>query len=144
MAEQKTESHSDQMIDIMNDSEKSQVITLKEATEILKLHNEWRRGAEIGMGNVTRLGEAIDFITQYYKDNEGKDTFNNNFTKPNFVEKREEQAWAIIEGIVEKYVYDAIRHDAVIINPYDVLQYLKLICHPPMLKNNDEGLQKGS
>lgn len=134
MALQKTESHSDQMIDKMNDEKMSQEINLKEATEILELHNEWRRGAEIGMGNVTRLGEAIDFITQYYKNNEANETFNNNLTKPNFVEKREEQAWDIIEGMVKKYVFDAIRHDAVIVNPYDVIQYLKTICHPPMLK----------
>lgn len=134
MEQQKTESHSDQMINVMNEEKNSQEISLKEATEILKLHNEWRRGAEIGMGNVKRLGEAIDFITQYYKENEGNETYNSNLTKPNFVEKREEQAWSIIEEMVKKYVFDAIRHDAVIINPYDVIQYLKTICHPPMLK----------
>ena len=140
---QKTESHSDQMIDIMNDSEKSQEITLKEATEILKLHNEWRRGAEIGMGNVTRLGEAIDFITQYYKENEGNDTLNNNFTKPNFVERREQLAWSVIEEMVGNYAEEINKFEIsgqLLCSPYDLMQYLKSICHPPMLKNNNEGL----
>jgi hypothetical protein len=122
MEQQKTESHSDQIIDVMNDEKKSQEITLKEATEILKLHNEWRRGAEIGMGNVTRLGEAIDFLTQYY------------------VEVREEQAWTIIEEKVNDYIEEIKDMDKIDCSPYRIVQYLKMICHPPMLKNNNEGL----
>jgi hypothetical protein len=141
MEQKKTESHSDQMIDKMNDEKKLQVITLKEATEILKLHNEWRRGAEIGMGNVTRLGEAIDFITQYYKENEGNDTLNNNLTKPNFVARREQLAWDIIEEKLDSVniEYLDLYKDGTFCSS-QIIKYLKTICHPPMLKNNNEGL----
>lgn len=35
-------------------------MTTKEALEILKVHNDWRRGAEIPMPHPTEIGVAID------------------------------------------------------------------------------------
>lgn len=35
-------------------------MTTKEAIEILKVHNKWRRGAEIPMLHPTEIGVAID------------------------------------------------------------------------------------
>jgi hypothetical protein len=35
-------------------------MTIKQAVEILKLYNEWRRGEEIKMPNPAKIGEAID------------------------------------------------------------------------------------
>lgn len=40
---------------------------LKQAIEILKSHNEWRRGAEILMTDPTTLGEAIDTIVDHFR-----------------------------------------------------------------------------
>lgn len=40
-------------------------MNIKEANEILKRHNLWRRGVEIEMENPTNLGEAIDVITKF-------------------------------------------------------------------------------
>lgn len=42
-------------------------MTLPEAIEILKLHNEWRRGGDGEMVNPTTLGIAIDLIIEHYK-----------------------------------------------------------------------------
>jgi hypothetical protein len=39
---------------------KSPTMTTKEALELLKVHNEWRRGAEIPMPHPTEIGVAID------------------------------------------------------------------------------------
>lgn len=40
-------------------------MTVKEANEILKRHNMWRRGAEIEMEKPTKLGIAIDVVTSF-------------------------------------------------------------------------------
>lgn len=40
-------------------------MTIQEATALLKTHNEWRRGSEIGQANPTQLGIAIDMVVQY-------------------------------------------------------------------------------
>lgn len=45
-------------------------MSIKEADEILKRHNLWRRGAEIAMENPTTLGIAIDAITKYVDEHE--------------------------------------------------------------------------
>ena len=49
-------------------------MTIEEAIEILKHHNEWRRGAnlELKMVNPTELGIAIDIVIANYerKDSE--------------------------------------------------------------------------
>lgn len=37
-------------------------MTTEEAIEILELHNQWRKGAEIPMDNPVRLGMAIDIV----------------------------------------------------------------------------------
>ena len=43
-------------------------MTLKEAIQILKTHNEWRRGADVSMGSTTELGIAIDIIVSEIPD----------------------------------------------------------------------------
>ena len=45
-------------------------ITLPEAVEILKTHNEWRRGAEIDMLEPRLIGIAIDVILEQLKERE--------------------------------------------------------------------------
>jgi hypothetical protein len=37
-------------------------MTIDEAIEVLELHNQWRKGAEIPMETPTRIGIAIDLI----------------------------------------------------------------------------------
>lgn len=44
-------------------------MNIKEAIEILKRHNKWRRGAEIPMENPTIIGIAIDTVINYYENN---------------------------------------------------------------------------
>ena len=39
----------------------------QEALEKLKLHQEWRRGAEIEMLNPKEIGEAIDLLIEEVK-----------------------------------------------------------------------------
>jgi len=41
-------------------------MTLKEAIEILRKHNEWRRGADVEMISPKKVGEAIDVIIAHY------------------------------------------------------------------------------
>lgn len=43
---------------------------LKEAKEILKEHNEWRRGAEIKQQEPKLIGEAIDTVLAHLKEQE--------------------------------------------------------------------------
>lgn len=42
-------------------------MNIDEAVEFLKVHNVWRRGAEIEMTDPTKLGIAIDIIVNYYQ-----------------------------------------------------------------------------
>ena len=45
-------------------------MTIEEATEILRKHNEWRRGAEdIQPYAPSLIGEAIDVVLKYYEAN---------------------------------------------------------------------------
>lgn len=41
-------------------------MTLKEAIQILKTHNEWRRGADVSMPSIKDLGLAIDLIVSEF------------------------------------------------------------------------------
>ena len=43
-------------------------MTIAEATKILDLHQQWRRGAEIEMQNVVELGIALDTIIEYFEN----------------------------------------------------------------------------
>lgn len=43
-------------------------MTLSQAYEILKSHQEWRRGENNKMESPTKLGIAIDIILSYVKD----------------------------------------------------------------------------
>ena len=43
-------------------------MTLAEAIQILKTHNEWRRGAEIDMLEPRLIGIAIDVILEHLKE----------------------------------------------------------------------------
>ena len=43
-------------------------MTLQEAKQILKAHNEWRRWAEIDVINQAQVGIAIDVILNELKD----------------------------------------------------------------------------
>lgn len=38
-------------------------MTIDEAIEVLELHNQWRKGADIPMESPVRLGMAIDLVT---------------------------------------------------------------------------------
>ena len=42
-------------------------MNLTQAIQILKLHNEWRRGAEIDMLNPKMIGQAIDKVIELEK-----------------------------------------------------------------------------
>ena len=42
--------------------------TIKGALEILKKHNQWRRGVEIEMINTATLGKAIDLIVNTFEE----------------------------------------------------------------------------
>lgn len=44
-------------------------MTIKEANEILKKYNVWRRGADVPHVRPKVLGEAIDTITDYIDKN---------------------------------------------------------------------------
>lgn len=44
-------------------------MTITEAIEILKSHNEWRRGGEGEMTNPAVLGVAINLIIEHYENN---------------------------------------------------------------------------
>lgn len=39
-------------------------MNLKEAIEILKLHNEWRKGADAEQLHPVKIGNAIDLVTE--------------------------------------------------------------------------------
>lgn len=43
-------------------------MTTKEALKILKVHNEWRRGADIPMPHPTEIGVAIDKAIEVMED----------------------------------------------------------------------------
>ncbi len=53
-------------------------MTLPEAIQILKTHNEWRRGGslEFVMVDPIRLGQAIDLIINDYEKREENDNTN--------------------------------------------------------------------
>lgn len=38
---------------------------ISDALEVVKLHNQWRRGAEISMQDPKVLGEALDAIVEF-------------------------------------------------------------------------------
>ena len=40
-----------------------EIASLKDAQELLKIYNRWRRGEEIECPNVTDIGKAIDKLT---------------------------------------------------------------------------------
>lgn len=46
-------------------------MTKKEAIEVLRHHNEWRRGADIQQLNPETIGKAIDYAIKYL-ENESK------------------------------------------------------------------------
>lgn len=43
-------------------------MTIQIAIEILKLHNKWRRGAEIEPTAPALLGKAIDVVVKHYEN----------------------------------------------------------------------------
>lgn len=43
-------------------------MTIDEAIEILELHNQWRKGADIPMQNPTKIGMAIDLVVKELKN----------------------------------------------------------------------------
>lgn len=43
-------------------------MTIDEAIEILELHNQWRKGADIPMQNPTIIGMAIDLVIMELKN----------------------------------------------------------------------------
>ena len=47
-------------------------MTLPESIEILRTHNEWRRGAEIPQTDPKALTEAIDVILLFFDQNKSK------------------------------------------------------------------------
>lgn len=50
---------------------------IKEAVKIIERHNIWRRGGNIKMGDPTVLGDAIDTVVRYIKEEENiKDEVN--------------------------------------------------------------------
>ncbi|MGB2272517.1 MAG: hypothetical protein ACPH15_05805 [Pseudomonadales bacterium] len=48
-------------------------MTLSEAMQTLKTHNEWRRGAEIDILEPRLIGIAIDVILEHLKEREQND-----------------------------------------------------------------------
>lgn len=48
--------------------QKGIIMTIEEAIEIVKLHNQWRKGADIPMENPTRLGMALDLVVHELED----------------------------------------------------------------------------
>lgn len=106
-------------------------MNLQEAISVLTVYQEWRMGAaEIFMLEPKQISEAIRIILDDHLHRQLE-------TKPGFVERREEQAWDIIEGMVVDYVEEKIEFDLngqLLCSPYDMIKYLKTICHPPTLK----------
>jgi hypothetical protein len=47
-------------------------MNLIQAIEILRTHNEWRRGADIPMQNQTQLGIAIEIILNHLDNGKPK------------------------------------------------------------------------
>lgn len=43
-------------------------MTIEEAIEVLELHNQWRKGADIPMETPVRIGMAIDLVVYLAKD----------------------------------------------------------------------------
>ena len=43
-------------------------MTIEEAIEVLELHNQWRKGAEIPMESPVRIGMAIDLVVCMAKE----------------------------------------------------------------------------
>jgi len=43
-------------------------MTIDEAIEVLELHNQWRKGAEIPMETPVRIGLAIDLVVRELKN----------------------------------------------------------------------------
>ena len=43
-------------------------MTIDEAIEVLELHNQWRKGAEIPMETPVRIGMAIDLVVRELKN----------------------------------------------------------------------------
>ena len=105
-------------------------MNLQKAISVLNEYQEWRMGAEIPMLEPKQISEAIRIILDDHLHRQLE-------TKPGFVEKREEQAWDIIEEMIVNYAEEKSKFDyseQLLCNPYDLIKYLKLICHPPMLK----------
>ena len=104
-------------------------MNLQEAISILTVHQEWRMGAEIPMLEPKQISEAIRIILDDHLHRQLE-------TKPGFVEKREKQAWNIIEEMVANYTEEINKFDGseLSCSPFEVMQYLKTICHPPTLK----------
>ena len=46
----------------------TEIMTIEEAIEVLELHNQWRKGAEIPMESPVRIGMAIDLVVYLAKD----------------------------------------------------------------------------
>jgi len=81
-------------------------MTTQEATEILKQHNEWRRGSEVQMIHPNILGEAIDIMLAFYEGTQKT-------VSPQDTPAIEDKIKAIDKEIKEreKYIADAIlRH----------------------------------
>jgi hypothetical protein len=106
-------------------------MNLQEAISVLTEHQEWRMGAEISMMVSKKTTEAIRIILDDHLHKQLLET------KPGFVEKREKQAWNIIEEKVANYTEEINKFDGSELpcSPFEVMQYLKTICHPPMLKS---------
>lgn len=43
-------------------------MTIERCIEVLTIHNEWRRGAEIEMLHPKEIGEAIEFAIRYMSE----------------------------------------------------------------------------
>ena len=105
-------------------------MNLQEAISTLTVYQEWRVGAEIPMLEPKQISEAIRIILDDHLHRQLE-------TKPGFVEKREEQAWDIIEEKVVDFTEEESKFgysEQLLCSPYDMIKYLKSICHPPMLK----------
>ena len=46
----------------------TEIMTIEEAIEVLELHNQWRKGAEIPMESPVRIGMAIDLVVCMAKE----------------------------------------------------------------------------
>jgi len=45
-------------------------MNINEAVKLLDGHNKWRRGADIPMVDAKKLGEAIDIIVDFFRNEE--------------------------------------------------------------------------